>query len=106
MWRTSYLQEAVWLGCNAVWPESMSKEPGNRHIYFNYDHYPERLMQQWMGSVPVERAVDIRLVFDVHGRMRRIMKETEEHLAGIEKRQEAEGESIELPPVPFRTPVI
>ena len=44
MWRTSYLQEAVWLGCNEVWPHHMSKEPGDRHIFFNYEYYLNRII--------------------------------------------------------------
>ena len=106
MWRTSYLQEAVWLGCNEVWPTHLMKEPGNRHVFFCYNEYPEKLMEEYHGYEPVNRAVDIRLVFDVHGRTRRLMKEAEEHLEKIERRQEAIGEPIELPPVPFRTPGI
>ena len=106
MWRTSYLQEAVWLGCNEVWPDHLSKEPGDRHIFFNYEEYPEKLMQEWVGADPSARTVDIRLTFDVHGRMRRLMKEAEEHLQGIEERQRARKQPIELPTLPFRTPVI
>ena len=106
MWRTSFLQEAVWLGCNEVWPDHLSKEPGDRHIFFNYDEYPDRLMQEWVGADPSARTVDIRLTFDVHGRMRRLMKEAEAHLTKIEKMQEQEGEPIDLPIVPFRTPVL
>ena len=82
------------------------KEPGNRHVFFCYNEYPEKLMEEYHGYEPVNRAVDIRLVFDVHGRTRRLMKEAEEHLKGIEGRQEKEGQPIDLPAVPFRTPVI
>ena len=106
MWRTSFLQEAVWLGCNEVWPDHLSKEPRDRHIFFNYDEYPEKLMTEYHSAPPVDRAVDIRLVFDVQGRVRRLMKEAEEYLKEIERRREAIGEPIDLPPVPLRTPVI
>jgi hypothetical protein len=45
----------------------MSKEPGDRHIFFNYEEYPEKLMAEYHSAPPVDRAVDIRLVFDVQG---------------------------------------
>jgi hypothetical protein len=84
----------------------MSKEPGDRHIFFNYEEYPEKLMAEYHSAPPVDRAVDIRLVFDVQGRVKRLMKEAEVHLKGIEDRQRAKEQPVELPPVPFRTPVI
>ena len=63
-------------------------------------------MQEWMGADPSARSVDIRLTFEVQGRIRRLMKEAEAHLTEIERMQEQEGEPIDLPIVPFRTPLI
>ena len=47
MWSTSYLEEAVWLGCNGVWPTHMNRRPGDRHIDFYYEEYPEALMRAY-----------------------------------------------------------
>ena len=106
MWSTSYLEEAVWLGCNGVWPTHMNKRPGDRHVDFYYEEFPAELMRVYNSRKPEERAVDIRLVFDVYGRTRRTMHAAKRDLIAIEEKQRAKGKPIDLPDQPFRVPLV
>ena len=106
MWATSFLEEAVWLGCNEVWPTHMNKEPGDSHVVFFYEEFPEKLMAEYNGHEPHKRAADIRLVFDVLGGMRGLMKRAQAELLRIEGEQRYRGQPIQLPDQPFRMPLV
>jgi hypothetical protein len=106
MWRTSYLEEAVWLGCNGVWPTHINKRPGDRHIDFYYQEYPEELMRAYNSRKTEERKVDIRVVFDVYGRTRRTMHAAKRDLIKIEEEQRVRGKPMNLPDQPFRISLI